>query len=147
PSSSSVEEAERNRALRVPIEPAGVVDQALGPLRVRGGDPRGHVDGQLGLVLDEVPALEELAEDGDVAEERDLRDFLALGVVEQPGEDDGLAVLDGDAGFHVAGAEPGYVESIGADGERPVDVAYFREDLRADVPAAIGRGRDVEQHA
>src|SRR5690349_18195956 len=101
PIGASVEQAEGHGALGIPVEPAGLVDEALGPLRARGGDPRRHVDGQLGLVLDEVPALEELSENGDVAEERDLRDLLALGVVVEPGEDDGLAVLDGDAGLHV----------------------------------------------
>src|SRR4051812_37694751 len=82
----SVENAERYRAACVVVQPPGAVDLLLHPLAAC----RNHVwrdeDGQLGLAVDEVPALEQLAENGDVAEERQLRDLLVLAVVVEAAE-------------------------------------------------------------
>src|SRR6267378_2166611 len=98
--SCSIENGKRDRARRLFVQAARVVEQVLRLLAGRRNHARRDVDRELRLVLDEAAALEELAQDGDVAEQGHLRDFLVVGVAEQSGEDDGFAVLDGDAGLH-----------------------------------------------
>src|SRR5437763_10411576 len=132
-----VKYGERHRVLGVFVELAGAVDHLFRALAVGQKQPRCHVDGQLRPPLDEAAALEELAEDGKMSEERDLRYLLVLGRVVQPAEDDGVAVPHGDGRLHVPDAKPGQIEPVCPDGDAAVDVAHFGVDLRADVPAAI----------
>src|SRR3954471_22718140 len=94
---SSIEDGKGDRVFRLLVEVLRAVQQVFRLVGLRGNDPRSHVDRQLGLAFDEAAALEELAEDGKVAEEGELRDFLVLAVIEEAAEDDGFAVVDGDA--------------------------------------------------
>src|SRR6266850_4032588 len=77
-SSSLVEDGERHRIASVFVQLACVLDKFLDPLAARRHDLGRHVDRQLGLFINEIPAFEELADDGDVPEQRHLRDFLVL---------------------------------------------------------------------
>src|SRR6266481_9124781 len=98
---SSVEDAEGDGGGGVLVELAGVLDQLLHPVRDGRSEPRSDVDGELRLAVDELPALEELAQDRDVPEQRHLGDFLRLVVVEQSGKDDGFPVLHGHVRLHL----------------------------------------------
>src|SRR5215470_15431509 len=71
-----IENGEFHRITGFLVQPARVVDQVLDPLHSRRHHPRRHVDGELRLVVDEIAALEQFTEDGNVPEQRNLGDFL-----------------------------------------------------------------------
>src|SRR5690606_35628875 len=58
-------------------------------------DARRHEDQELGVVVDDLPAAEQVSEAGDVAEDRDLVDGISILGLVDAAEDDGLAVVDG----------------------------------------------------
>src|SRR5713226_999480 len=140
----SIEEAEGDGGRGVLVGLAAALDQLLDAVRGGRNQPRRHVDGELRLALDELAALEELAQDGDRAKERHLGDLLRLVVVEQSGKDDGFSVLHGHVRPHLPQPEAGYVESVGADGQGAVDVAHRGIDLGRDGAAAAGGRSDLE---
>src|SRR5262249_3351898 len=61
--SSLIEDGERHGVARVFVQLPRVLDKFLDPFAARRHHLRRHIDGELGLLVDEVPALEELADD------------------------------------------------------------------------------------
>src|SRR3954471_5019303 len=106
--SASVEDPEVDLAARLLVPVLHVVNDLADLVRVRVDDARRDEDHELPLGLIEPALLEQLAQDGDVADARQLAHRLLLVVAEDPGEDDGLPVPYGDVGDHLAGAEAGH---------------------------------------
>lgn len=90
-----------------------------------GNDLRRYENDELGVVLLSLYGLEELAQDRDVAEERDFLEGPGLCIVEQAADDEALSVLKLDLG----------VDGADVDG-RDVEAGYLdrvREIQRADL--------------
>src|SRR6185295_15529698 len=146
--SASVEDPEVDLSPRLLVPVLHVVDDLPDLVRVRVDDARRDEDHQLALGLVEPALLEQLPQDGDVAQARQLAHRLLLVVAEHPGEHDGLPVPDGDVGDHLAGAEAGH-RGGAAEGHRHRGVQLRRlgVDLGLDVAVAVRGGADPHDDA
>src|SRR5579864_4989863 len=115
-------------------------------LRIVRQDHRRDHDHELGPILLRGLALEEQPENRDVANARDLRERLVHLVADQPGDREGLVVLQLQLGFGAARRERRNLEAIQQDGVAEVERADFRPDLEVHAVAVDDR-REVQADA
>ena len=94
---------------------------------------------QLGAFRSVGLALEQVADDRELAEERDGRGVFLRQVVEQPGDGERLAIAQLDVGLGASRRERGNPEALQRDAVGEVERADFRRDLQPDDVAGDGR--------
>ncbi|MFM1944976.1 MAG: hypothetical protein RI897_3958 [Verrucomicrobiota bacterium] len=106
----------------------------------RAGDGGLEEDEEFLFTGDRVLFLEEVTEQGDIAEEGDLADGFGLFRLEDTAEDQGLAVMDCDFRAELAGIdEGGAVERFAF-----ADIGGFDADTESDIFVVINVGGDFE---
>ena len=115
-----------------------------------GGSPRENLrrdhHHELGLILVRGLALEQQAEDRDVADARDLLQRGVHRVVDQAGDGERLAVLQIDLGLGATRAERGDPESLEQDAVGEVERADLGSHLQVHA-IAVNHRREVQPHA
>src|SRR3979490_1860054 len=92
-------------------------------------------------------ALEEIAEDRDIAQSRYLVAKICDPVIHQAGDDEALAILQFEFSIRLARADGGDGGSGKGDGIREVQCAHFGYDMQVDVAVWLNHGGELKSHA
>src|ERR1700680_2752520 len=92
-------------------------------------------------------ALEEIAEDRDIAQSWYLVAKICDPVIHQAGDDEALAILQFEFSVRLARADSGYGGSGNGDGIREVQRTHLRNDVQVDVAVRLNHGGEPQPHA
>src|SRR5437588_5099676 len=92
-------------------------------------------------------ALEEIAEDRDIAQSRYLIAKICDPVIHQSGDDEALAVLQFEFSIRLARADGGYGGSGNGDCIREIQRAHLRNDVQVDAAVRLNHGGEPQPHA
>src|ERR1700686_4788480 len=92
-------------------------------------------------------ALEEIAEDRDIAQSRYLVPKICDPVVHQAGDDEALAILQFEFSIRLTGADGGYGGSGNGDRVREIQCAHFRHDMQVDAAVRLDHGSEPQSNA
>src|SRR5208283_4631235 len=92
-------------------------------------------------------AFEEIAEDGDIAQSRNLVLNVRDPVIQQAGNDETLTILQFEFGLRLARADGGYGGSGDGDGVREVQRTDLGSDVQVDAAVRLNHGSELQAHA
>src|SRR6202795_3565167 len=92
-------------------------------------------------------ALEEIAEDRDIAQSRYLVAKICDPVIHEAGDDEALSILQFEFSIRLALADGGYGGSLNADGICEVQRTHLRNDVQVDVAVRLNHGSEPQPHA
>src|SRR6266852_1099922 len=147
-SGNSIEEVETHVALRLAIVDLCFVDQLANPLGIRVDHFGLDEDQQLALGLIEAAVFEELPDDRDRPDSRELGNELLLVVAEDPGEDDRVPMLHRHTGLYLAGAKTWHAGGAAhRNRDRGIHFRRFRFNFGLNISISICGGPQLEDHA
>src|SRR5665213_1820182 len=110
-------------------------------------DLRGNDDDEFCVVLGFGDGLEELAEDGHIADEWDLFKCLGLAIVQEAAEGKALALTELDLSLHTAHVKAGDGKAGDGYAVGKIKGTNFGRDLQPDCSARRDGGNEVEAYA